>query len=174
VFCKNVATKYGVFVRHTGVSTISQCQYVGNLGEPFYGIAPLSLKQCFFDCDKPDGPIEVDTVTWNYRGVEMVTLKVPSRIRETIHVTEGESAGFMLPQKGDVEDAFYQIRLRKHQERDAKEKLAKGKSGSVGRTKGIGDVLEETKERVKPDVQKPERISKAPRKVPARMPPVEG
>jgi hypothetical protein len=160
LFADNYATKYGIYMRHTGTTTIRGAVFVKNTGQAFYGNAPLSLHHSFFDCDRPEGPIEENTVAWNYKAGKPLKLKVPAGIPESPLVSASEIDQLLVVREDDVESTFEELKKRKTEERHIKKIVAKAQAKPKLSTRSLGDILKNHTERVKPDAPRPVRINK--------------
>jgi hypothetical protein len=117
-FFHNYATKYGVFMRHTALTTMRSACFFENIGNVFYGNAPIIIHTSTFDCPRPSGPIDEDTVSWNFRlGVKTWHLKVPSSVKGLGYVGEVNGETLLAQRDGDVEDQFAAVAARKQTEK---------------------------------------------------------
>jgi hypothetical protein len=96
----NIATKYGIYRTHSGLLTLNNAVFIGNKGRVFYGQAPITLTDCVFDCEKPNGTITCHKVTWSFVGEKQLDLEIPKQIPKELADGVCESAA------GDVEDVF--------------------------------------------------------------------
>jgi hypothetical protein len=121
LFLRNYATKYGVFMRHTGSQTLVNAFFFWNVGPAFYGTAPLTVQRSFFDCHRPHGPIIEDTVAWNYAVKPnlppMKLGKLPGDLEDEVKEKDG-----------DVEVAFAQVAKKKAHEEAIRRAFRKRKA----------------------------------------------
>lgn len=131
LFTNNYATKYGVYMRHTGSSHFRRATFLNNTGRAFYGNAPLSLYRVYMDCDRPAGPIDEDSVAYNWLDRRTFPIRVPKE-PATINL-EGVSVGdAMEAQKGDVETALNGILRRRRAEEVLKKMIGKADDSHDG------------------------------------------
>jgi hypothetical protein len=101
----NYATRYGVYMRHTAMTMMQNVAFFENAGSAFYGNAPLSIHTSVFDCLKPMGPIDEDTVSWNYRvAIKTWNLRVPTGCPMNDFPEEGDNVALLERVSGDGED----------------------------------------------------------------------
>jgi hypothetical protein len=106
MFIGNSATKYGIYLAHSGTVSITNALFMKNTGRIFYGQAPISLHDCFFDSSKPRGNIQQKNVVWNSVDQKKLRIGVPGGIPKWF-VSEDESLEELLHYiVGDVEDLF--------------------------------------------------------------------
>ncbi|OHT06934.1 hypothetical protein TRFO_24891 [Tritrichomonas foetus] len=79
-FCfvnQNTATKYGVIMRLTSTLKLDNVIFTQNVGQYFYGTAPIKVARSNFDCDKPAGLVEDEATMWNAAVKRTLKIKVP-------------------------------------------------------------------------------------------------
>ena len=111
MFLNNIATKYGVYMRHTGSTHFRRATFLNNTGHVFYGNAPLKLYRVYMDCDRPPGPIDEDSVAYNWLERHTFAIRVP-KAPHRLDIPGADVGDALDPQESDVESVFENIKTR--------------------------------------------------------------